>query len=142
MTEAIENMGEIKNALDTLSQFMPKGERFALVAGLSTDESEYFAAKILEMAERVRTMPATYGQDGKGERAIAYLHYFAGGMDWFITEKDVEPDQLQAFGLADLGEGFPELGYISIQELTAHGVELDLHFAPKTLAEIKASRSA
>lgn len=44
-----------------------------------------------------------YEQDGKGEEAIVTLHYFRGGMDWFITEKDMEPEQHQAFGLADLG---------------------------------------
>jgi len=58
-------------------------------------------------------------------------------MDWYITEKDMGDEQIQAFGLADLGMGFPELGYISIEELVENGVELDLHWTPKTLAEVK-----
>ena len=37
-------------------------------------------------------------------------------------------------------EDCDELGYISIQELTACGAELDLYFAPRTPAEVKAAR--
>lgn len=84
-------------------------------------------------------MPKTYEQDGKGLKAIAYLHYFTGNADWYITEKDMsdpdEPGQLQAFGLANLGYG-GELGYISIVELLKRGAELDYHFEPCPLDEI------
>ncbi|MBU2766638.1 DUF2958 domain-containing protein, partial [Acidithiobacillus ferrivorans] len=68
------------------------------------------------------------------------LHYFKGQADWYITEKDIDPDgagQTQAFGLADLGMGYPEMGYISIQELVQAGVEMDYHFAQRTLLELK-----
>jgi hypothetical protein len=34
-----------------------------------------------------------------------------------------------------------EIGYISIEELTRHGVELDLHFTPCSLGNIKAERA-
>lgn len=61
-------------------------------------------------------MDKTYEQDGKGEESIAYLHYFRGSADWYILEKDSEPEQFQAFGWADLGGG-GELGYISIIDL-------------------------
>jgi len=46
----------------------------------------------------------------------------------------MEREQLQAFGLADMGS--PELGYISIVELLQKGVELDLHWTQKKLSEI------
>jgi hypothetical protein len=36
--------------------------------------------------------------------------------------------------------GYPELGYISIAELVANNVELDLYFTPRTLAEVKRER--
>ncbi len=78
--------------------------------------------------------------------AIAYLHYFIGGCDWWITERDKEPEQLQFFGVADLGFGSPELGYISTVELLETrvqtpfgfmaGVELDFHWEPKALKDI------
>ena len=48
----------------------------------------------------------------------------------------MEAEQHQAFGLADLGMG-AELGYISIVELLENGAELDLHFVPRTLEQIK-----
>jgi hypothetical protein len=83
-------------------------------------------------------MPKTYEQDGKGENSIVYLHYFLGDFDWFIIERDVEPEQLQAFGFACLY--FDELGFISITEIIQNGGELDLNWKPKTLAEVRKSR--
>lgn len=55
---------------------------------------------------------------------------------WLITELDPEEPDL-AFGLCDLGMGFPELGRVSLAELaTVRGklglpVERDEHFAAK-----------
>ncbi len=55
---------------------------------------------------------------------------------WLVSELDPE-DPDQAFALCDLGMGFPELGYVSIAELsTIKGrlglpVERDLHFKGK-----------
>lgn len=52
---------------------------------------------------------------------------------WLLTEID-PTDEDRAFGLCDLGEGLPELGYLSLEELqTVHGrlglsVERDQHF--------------
>ena len=74
-------------------------------------------------------MPKTYEQDGNGGDAIVSLHYFKGGMEWYILERDKSDEQEQAFGLADLGDG-GELGYISIQELIENGAEIDLYFTP------------
>ncbi|MHB1531426.1 hypothetical protein [Acidithiobacillus sp.] len=47
-------------------------------------------------------MPKNYDTDGQGGDAVAFLHYFTGSWDWYITEKDVDSDdkgQIQAFGL-------------------------------------------
>ena len=55
------------------------------------------------------------------------------GATWLLTEIDPD-DHDHAFGLCDLGHGFPELGYVSLAELqTVRGrlglpVERDLHF--------------
>jgi len=55
------------------------------------------------------------------------------GATWLLTEIDPD-DHDHAFGLCDLGQGFPELGYLSLAELQAvRGrlglpVERDLHF--------------
>lgn len=77
-----------------------------------------------------------YQTDGQGDQAVVQLHYYTQGCDWDITERDMEAEQLQAFGAADLGYG-AELGYISIVEILECGAELDLHWTPKTLAAIK-----
>mgnify|MGYP001579538540 CR=1 FL=1 len=107
------------------------------------EEKVFFITKMVELAALIHSMPKVYEQDGLGDKAVAYLHYFTGQCDWYITEKDSEPEQLQAFGYANLGDDQnAELGYISIVELMENGVELDLHFTPRTLAEIKQRKAA
>ena len=55
------------------------------------------------------------------------------GATWLLTEIDPD-DHDHAFGLCDLGQGFPELGYVSLAELqSVRGrlglpIERDLHF--------------
>lgn len=63
------------------------------------------------------------------------------GATWLLTEIDPD-DHDRGFGLCDLGHGFPELGYVSLAELTSvRGglglpVERDLHFtATKPISE-------
>lgn len=63
---------------------------------------------------------------------------------WLLTELAVD-DPDMAFGLCDLGMGYPELGWVSISELAeVRGklglpVERDLHFAPtRTLSSYAA----
>jgi hypothetical protein len=124
------------NLIQKLTGFISFGQNCALFSGLQGEEGKYFDDKINEMVEIIEKMPKTYETDGQGGEAIVYLHYFVGGCDWYITEKDMEDDQVQAFGLANLGYG-GELGYINIQEITKAGAELDLHWTPKPLKEIK-----
>ena len=124
-----------------LRRFMPTAEIDTLQDSLRGEEGEYFAGLILDTWAKIQAMPKTYDQDGKGDQAVAHLHYFMGSGDWWITERDAEPAQHQAFGLADLYGDGGELGYISIVELIRAGVELDLHWTPKTLAEIRAGKA-
>ena len=127
-------------AIPTLRRFLSRSQLSVLGDNCYGEERQFFIDKIVEMADLIRTMPKTYEQDGKGDDAVVYLHYFLGNMDWYITEKDMEVEQYQAFGLADLGYG-AELGYICIAELVEAGAELDLYFTPKTLREVKQERS-
>ena len=59
-----------------------------------------------------------------------------GAATWLITEMDPD-DHDRLFGLADLGMGFPELGYASLADLASirlpYGlsIERDLHFKAK-----------
>ena len=130
---------EAASDLYIVKQFIGTSQKMALRDALRGEEGESFKDMLRQLVLRISAMPETYGQDGLGDQAIVYLHYFSGGMDWYITERDSDPEsagQIQAFGLANLGYG-GEIGYISIVELLANGVELDLHWAPCTLASIQ-----
>lgn len=105
---------------------------------LGGEESDWFRDIIMLYAHRLRTMPKTYEQQDAKDPTV-YLHYFNGGSDWWITERDMERPQFQAFGLASINGEDPELGYISIVELIRHGVELDLHFDPRPLSEVRSA---
>jgi hypothetical protein len=138
----------VKQSTEILHGFIGAEQLHCIRLGARGEEKDYFISLMSDLARRVADMPKTYGQDGKGKETIAYLHYFTAGCDWYITEKDCEvsadsageksasPGQHQAFGLADLGQGYPEMGYISIVEILENRGELDLHWEPKTLAEI------
>ena len=65
-------------------------------------------------------------------KAIVKLFNPSGVGTWYLSELD--PETNIAFGLCDLGD--PELGYVSIDELSevrgfmGLGIERDLHFQP------------
>lgn len=110
-----------------------------------SEERQFYSDKMRELSAIVQSMPSTYETDGKpdAERPVSLRYFGPGDQQWFIIEKDRgDPEnkdfgQTQAFGLADLGMGFPEMGYINIEEITRLGAELDYHFTPTTLLEVK-----
>jgi hypothetical protein len=117
-----------KEQLDVVKNIIKHGE-----------EGQYYQDIIMELQETFDMMPVTYGQDGKGDAAIVYLHYFLGGSDWWITEKDMMSGQQQAFGFVCLNgdKENAELGYINLKNVADVGAELDFHFMPRPLSEIK-----
>lgn len=122
--------------MNILTNFLPLAQAKVLKDLIKGEEGLHFAEAVQQLEHRINTMPQSYETDGQGDKAIAYLHYFVGGCDWYITEKDMETEQHQAFGLACIHE--VELGYISIEELkNTRGVELDLHFEAVPLSELK-----
>jgi hypothetical protein len=144
-TKAPTTIADVNAVMPLIKQFIGKSQLAAMGAGIRGEEGQFFKDKFIEVAKVIEGMPKTYDTDGQGEKAVAYLHYFKGSGDWYITEKDAGDQedekegisgQVQAFGMADLGQG-GELGYISIKELIEANVELDLYWAPKTLAVIK-----
>lgn len=122
----------------TLHNFISTRQLEVILLASHAEEKAFFIDKLIELETTINTMPKIYDQDGLGENAIAYLHYFTNSFDWYITERDVTDKQLQAFGLAIVHT--PELGYISIQELIEHHAELDIHFTPTTLKVIKETK--
>lgn len=130
-------------ALKPVLPFLPSAELAALDYGLKGEESAAIADILANVANTLATMPRTYQTDGQGDAAMIHLHYFRGGSDWYITELDKLGDgRQQAFGFVILNGDVhsAELGYISIEELTAHGVELDLYWTKRTLGELKQAR--
>ena len=103
------------------------------------EEGEFFKTEITRLAELITTMPKTYETDNQGWKAVAHLHYFTSNWDFYITELDKNKDQHQAFGITN---GFDlELGYINIPDILKNGAELDLHWKPKTIEEIREEAS-
>jgi hypothetical protein len=77
--------------------------------------------------------------DSNADKPYLKLFNPVGSATWLISQI-VDEDTL--FGLCDLGMGFPELGYVSLQELKSLDlpfgltIERDKYFEPdKTLAE-------
>lgn len=90
------------------------------------------ANELLTVEDRVRLLVQALADDRDGP-PIVKLFTPDGAATWLISETDLEdPDRL--YGLCDLGLGFPELGYVSLAELSSvRGrlglpVERDLHF--------------
>lgn len=129
----------------TVRGFMGAGQWGAIRAGAAGEEAAFFAGKVAEMAAVIAAMPKTYETDGQGAAAVAGMHYFVGGCDWYIVELDASAGDgnghAQAFGLANLGYG-TELGYISIPEILRAGAELDLHWTPRTVGELRTREAA
>ncbi|HPW27818.1 MAG TPA: DUF2958 domain-containing protein [Rhodoferax sp.] len=71
--------------------------------------------------------------EGFDPQPVVKLFTPDAGATWLLTEIDPDDDD-HAFGLCDLGLGFPELGYVSLAELATLRcrlglpVERDLHF--------------
>ena len=91
---------------------------------------------------RSATVRSTTETHGGGEHRIVAARATApvvklftpnAGATWLLCEIDREDDD-RAFGLCDLGQGFPGLGYVSLTELEGFGekrglpIERDLHF--------------
>ncbi len=99
--------------------------------------------KLLTREQRERLLKnGREQQKFKGTKAekdfwpVVKLFYPAGAATWLITELDPEDEDI-AWGLADLGMGFPEFGAVSIGELESFtgraglGIERDRHFEAK-----------
>jgi len=124
------------DVLQGLREFIGPAQMQVLAMNCRGEEGKWFKERLAELATLVETMPKTYETDGQGDKAVAQLHYFTSGWDFYITEKDANPGQLQAFGLV---AGFEvELGSISIAELLSCGAELDLYWEPKPIGAVRA----
>ena len=71
-----------------------------------------------ETLDRLAELPAIGKTDGvKGDLPAVYLWLLNTNATWIVWEYD--PIERTGFGLCDLGMGFPELGYVSIDEIAS-----------------------
>ena len=88
--------------------------------------------KLLTKAQRERLL-RNGARRGDDHVPVAKLFNPTGAGTWILAELDPDEPEI-GFGLADLGMGFPELGEISLHELSEFrgrfglGIERDLHF--------------
>lgn len=137
MVQSIQLVMPLNQAVETVKPFVPAHQLKLIKTMFRGEEGDYFKLMVKRLASQIAIMPKTYETDGKGDDASVLLHYFMGSSDWYIIEKDSEPEQLQAYGFVDLGYG-GEAGYVCIAELCdSNKVEIDLHWTPKTLGAIK-----
>lgn len=84
---------------------------------------------------RIREQRAIEGGEDIDFIPVVKLFTPDAGCTWLLTDLDPEDPDI-AFGLCDLGLGYPELGTVRISELeSVRGclglpVERDMHFAP------------
>ena len=133
----IFGMRKASQDMRTIRGFLGDRQAQAIADGCRGEERQFFHEKLDELARIVKVMPKSYETDGQGDDAIAHLHYFTPKWDWYITEKDSDPDgqgQIQAYGMVDGWER--ERGYVSIKEITRAGAELDLHWEPISLRQV------
>ena len=138
---------EFRVNLKKLQHFISGNQIQALKDFFKGEESEFAFDVVKTLSDIIDTMPASYEtEETDTPDKIVHLHYFSGGSDYYIIEKDKgSPDdevkgiQQQAFGYAILnGDTInAEWGYISIAELIENNVEIDFHFNPIRFRELK-----
>ena len=139
-------MAMVEACLPTLKHFVPPDELTTVLSNCrDCEESDYFIEMLCDLAATIAKMPGTY-ETRRQSDAMCVLHYFVGGSDWWIIEKDIgDPDdeepgaQHQAWGLACLNGDWQcaEVGYISLPELFACRAELDLYWKPQPLSKVR-----
>ena len=130
-----------KQAFSQLRPYLFAGQLATLEQLSKGKEGEYFRGLVVALDAHIRSIPAMDQGPEVTNDSTVMLHYFYQGSDWYIFELQhvAEDDVVLGFGWAILGGDYQmaELGCISVSELLACGVELDLHFAPKTLGQVR-----
>lgn len=122
------------------AKFMPRHQK-DLVARYPDDDKR----QILEgIEENLKKLRGYRSQDGMGDNAIVYAHYFYGQTDYFITETDFDEDagyeNLIGFAILNGDTQFAEFGAVSLDELVqSRRIELDFYWMPVTLGAAKAA---
>jgi hypothetical protein len=106
----IENIQQATAAFHTLRPFIGASQIEAMADVCRGEERRYMFSKLSELVDTVQTMPKTYETDGQGDAAIVRLHYFVGGCDWYITERDMLRRAAPSVRPRRPGHGLPGTG--------------------------------
>lgn len=142
---------EFRDNLEKL-QFFMSGNQIEVLKEIFKGEESQFAYDIVKtLSGIINTMPASYEtEEIDTPDKIIYLHYFLGGSDYYIIEKDkgnpeddadaglIVGGQYQAFGYVILNGDTQnsEWGFINVAELIENDVEIDFHFEPIKFVEL------
>lgn len=137
---------EFNENLRKIQHFISVEQVQALQDIFKGEEGLYAQDIVKTLSGIIENMPVSYEtEETDTPDKVIHLHYFSGGSDWYIIEKDKgSPDdtiqgiQQQAFGYAILnGDTInAEWGYINIFELIENNVELDFHWTPIKFCEL------
>lgn len=144
---ALNPMQQAKADTEYLKPYINPSQLRVMFENVAGEEGEWFRDKLSELVKTIKAHPRTYDTNSKEESDIwIKLHYFTPSGDAYITELDRgaasnnDADQAQAYGYVKMN-GDLEGGYVSIQEWIANRAELDLHFKPITLEDLKFKES-
>lgn len=122
-----------------LETFIPRAQLATLNELIATsEEREHFMGIAKKLENTIKSMPATYETEEVND-PLVQLHYFYGSADWWVVEKDIKPEQEQAFGYVNLGDDInAEMGYINILELVTskHNIELDYYWTAIPVSQV------
>jgi hypothetical protein len=86
------------------------------------------------LKEKLAGLPALYTTDeAKGDLTAVRLYIPNSNASWVLWEYD--PEEGLAFGLCDLGLGFPEMGYVSVAEMESLTYEIHHDYTVTTRFE-------
>jgi hypothetical protein len=132
--ETLNDKMALSEVFNTLQPFMTHRQQLDLNSLVLTKEWETIFPKMIEMAERVKSMPTFYEQDLNSDEAIAYLRIRMNGGDWYVIERCKKVDEKSlSFCVFRKGMG---RGFVNEEGLLFLNPALDLDFKPTPLGEI------
>ena len=81
-----------------LNQFIGKSQIAVLEEAIKGEEGLHFSQMLLTLYDNILSIPKPYETEDQGDAVTVRLHYFKGGSDWYIIERDIDGDQIQCFG--------------------------------------------
>tara|TARA_Y100000004_G_scaffold190984_1_gene249013 strand:+ start:241 stop:2883 length:2643 start_codon:yes stop_codon:yes gene_type:complete len=141
-TSQFKKGGEISNIelfKEVREKLVPSQQVDFLMEMDDPTESRDMLSNVVKAYEDI---PSLYEQDAKGYNAVAYLHYFVGGSDWWITEYDKSTGKMRGFVKLNGEWQNSEFGNIDSSFFKENSLsplqkpELDFYFKYQTINEI------